>query len=83
MSLTESSFATLSFTTLIVTLAGLCTLPMGWQPLREIDISLLALASIVVASAHFLLIETFRLAEASWSHRLNICRLSGVPYMGF
>ena len=65
MSFTESSVATLGFTTLIVTLAGLCTLPIGWQPLREFDIGLLALGSIVVTSAHFLLIETFRLAEAS------------------
>ena len=65
MSVTESSFSTLAFTTLAVTLAGLGTLPLGWQPIQNIDIALLALASVLVASAHFLLIETFRLAEAS------------------
>jgi len=65
MSVTESTFATLAYTTLAVTLAGLCTLPLGWPALQNSDIALLAGASILVASAHFLLIETFRLAEAS------------------
>ena len=65
MSVTESSFATLAFTTLAVTLAGLCTVPLGWQPLLVKEVALLALASVLVAGAHFLLIETFRLAEAS------------------
>ena len=65
MSVTESSFSTLVFTTFIVTLSGLCTLPLGWQALDKLDFALLALTSVLVASAHFLLIETFRLAEAS------------------
>jgi drug/metabolite transporter (DMT)-like permease len=65
MSTTESSFSTLVFTTLVVTTSGLCTLPFGWPALQQADIALLACASLLVASAHFLLIETFRLAEAS------------------
>ena len=65
MSVSESSLATLGFTMLAVTLAGIATLPLGWQPLRGQDITLLALTSLLVAGAQYLLIETYRLAEAS------------------
>jgi drug/metabolite transporter (DMT)-like permease len=65
ISTTESSLATLHFATLMVVCVGLCTSPFGWQPLPAQDIGLLAIGGLLVGGAHFLLIETFRWAEAS------------------
>ncbi len=65
ISASESSTATLCFTSCGVSLAGLCTLPLGWQPISGPDWGYLALSGCLVGAAHFLLIETFRLAEAS------------------
>ena len=60
----ESSVAILCFTTLVVILAGLFTLPFGWRLPSPVDFGLLALSGCLIGSAHYLLIEAFRLAEA-------------------
>ena len=65
MSTGESSLATLCFATSVVMLAGLATLFWGWQPLDLTLVGLLAIGGLLVGCAHFLLIETFRWAEAS------------------
>lgn len=64
ISANESSTATLAFTTGAVTLAGLLTLPFGWVLPTWQDIGLLAIGGIMFGGAHFLYIESFRLAEA-------------------
>ena len=61
----ESTVAILSFSTLAVTLTGLCTLPLGWKPAALEDVGLLALAGLLLGSGHYLMIEGFRLAEAA------------------
>ncbi len=65
LSASESSTSILFFTTLTVTLAGLGTLPLGWRAVAPGDLGLLALSGLLLGGAHFLLIETFRFAEAA------------------
>ncbi|NQU61444.1 MAG: DMT family transporter [Rhodospirillales bacterium] len=65
LSTSETSISMLCFSTAIVVLGGLATLPFGWAPLTPRDVGLMALSGMLVGSAHFLLIECFRLAEAA------------------
>ena len=62
---TESSTAILAYTTTIVMLAGLASSVVGdWRPVPLADLYIFALAALFQGTAHFLMIETFRLAEA-------------------
>lgn len=61
----ESSVATLAFTTGASVLVGLITLPFGWVMPDAIDWLLLAASGILMGTAHFLYIEALRLAEAA------------------
>jgi len=65
LSTSETSISMLCFSTAIVVLGGLATSPFGWAPLTPRDVGLMALSGMLVGSAHFLLIECFRLAEAA------------------
>ena len=61
----DSSTATLAVTTVVIVLGGAAmSLPTGWVPLRSADLWLFVLCALFQGSAHFLMIETFRLAEA-------------------
>ena len=62
---TESSVAMLAVTTAAVGLAGLTTSPFGWRMPDLADLGIFALSGTVLCGAHYLLIETFRHAEAS------------------
>ncbi|MDA1099342.1 MAG: DMT family transporter [Proteobacteria bacterium] len=62
---TEASGTTLFYSTLGVALAGAVMAPFAWQPPGVADMALLALAGLLLCSAHFLHIETFRFAEAA------------------
>lgn len=65
MSTTETTMATLTFTSAFVALAGLVTLPFGWvMPTLE-HLALMAASGFLVGVAHFLFIEAFRLGEAA------------------
>ena len=64
ISASESSIATLAFTTAAVTLAGLVTLPFGWIMPTWQDLGLMAVGDIMFGGAHYFYIEAFRLAEA-------------------
>jgi len=61
----DSSTATLAITTGVIVLGGVAmSLVTGWAPLRAGDLWLFVLCALFQGSAHFLMIETFRLAEA-------------------
>jgi len=61
----DSSTATLAITTGVIVLGGVAmSLVTGWVPLRAGDLWLFVLCALFQGSAHFLMIETFRLAEA-------------------
>ena len=61
----ETTVAMLGVTTGVVMLAGLATAPWGWAPLRRADLWVFAASGVVVAGAHYLMIEAFRHAEAA------------------
>lgn len=65
MSRTETSLSMLFFSSLAVIIVGLATLPIGWKPLTWTSLWLFALNGLVNGSAHFLIIESYRHAEAA------------------
>jgi drug/metabolite transporter (DMT)-like permease len=60
-----SPLAVLAFTMAAMALAGLWTLPFGWEPVGGNDLMLLATAGILLGGAQYLVIHAFYLAEAS------------------
>ena len=65
LAVTDSSTATFAVTTGVIILAGIIlSLFSGWAPIQPADVWLFALAALFQGTAHFLLIETFRFAEA-------------------
>lgn len=65
ISQTESTTAVLFITTSIVMASGLSTAPFGWNALRWEDVPYFALSGILLACAHYAMIESFRLGEAA------------------
>jgi drug/metabolite transporter (DMT)-like permease len=79
----ESSIAMLATSTAAVVLAGLATAPFGWPPVAAFDLGLMAISGIVIGSAHFLLIECFRLAEAALVSPFKYSNLLWAIVFGF
>lgn len=65
ISRSETTVAMLLVTTSVVMLAGLATAPFGWAPLHLPDLWIFASSGVLVAGAHYLMIEAFRHAEAA------------------
>jgi len=61
----ETTESMLMVTSVVVMLAGLATAPFGWVPLRGPDLWIFASSGVLVAGAHYLMIEAFRHAEAA------------------
>ena len=61
----ETSVALLFYTSVGVTLAGLATVPFQWTSVPTMDWGFFALSGLLIGSAHFLMIETFRMGEAA------------------
>ncbi|NQW08604.1 MAG: DMT family transporter [Alphaproteobacteria bacterium] len=59
----ESTVAVLVISTSIVTLAGVFTLPFGWEPIQVEHLWLFAGSAVLVALAQALMIESFRFGE--------------------
>jgi len=62
---TEQSSTILAVSTAIVCLGGLVTAPFGWQPVPLEDLALFLVSGLLLGGAHFLMIDTFRYAEAA------------------
>ncbi len=62
---TETSLSILLISSAALALAGLATAPFGWKPVSPSDVGLLAVSGLLVASSHYLMIESLRLAEAA------------------
>lgn len=65
ISQTENTVAVLFVTTSFVMLAGLTTAPFGWVALRAEDLWTFAASGLLIAGAHYLMIEAFRQGEAA------------------
>lgn len=65
MSAGETSEALLFYTSLGVMLGALASAPFGWKPVALADWGWFALNGLLIGGAHFLMIETFRYAEAA------------------
>jgi drug/metabolite transporter (DMT)-like permease len=61
----ETSASILFYGALAVVLAGLVTMPFGWQRVAATDLMLLAVQGLAMGLAHYLMIESFRLSEAA------------------
>lgn len=61
----DSTLATLFYSTAAVALAGLVTLPWGWRLPEPSHAAMLLASSALMAAAHWLQIEAFRCAEAA------------------
>ena len=61
----EQSSTILAVSTAVVCLGGLATAPFGWQPVPLDDLALFLLSGLLLGGAHFLMIDTFRYAEAA------------------
>ena len=61
----ESSVALLFYTSIGVTATGLASLPFTWTSVPVFDWLLFSLSGLLIGSAHFLMIETFRYGEAA------------------
>jgi len=64
MTVRESSNSILMSTSVVVVLAGLATLPLGWKMPVASDVAIMAAAGILNGCGHFCMIESFRAAEA-------------------
>lgn len=60
----ESTVGTLAFTTTVASFIGLITLPFGWITPNLHDCMILAISGILMGLAHYLYIESLRLAKA-------------------
>ncbi|MEK9671948.1 MAG: DMT family transporter [Rhodospirillaceae bacterium] len=64
-STTEKSTALLATGTVVTGIGGLCSYPFGWADIALPDFGLMALSGILMAGAHFMVIESFRHGEAA------------------
>lgn len=64
MTARETSNSILMTTSVVLALAGLCTLPWGWKVPLVGDVAIMAVAGILNGVGHFCMIESFRAAEA-------------------
>jgi drug/metabolite transporter (DMT)-like permease len=65
ISRTDSSISMLLWSGVAVMLAGLCTLPFGWNPVDLKGAGWFLAAGLFNAAAHFLAIEAFRMGNAA------------------
>lgn len=64
LSRTETSMSMLFVSSIAVILVGACTIPIDWKMLTWFDLMLFVGNGLVNGSAHFLIIESYRLAPA-------------------
>ncbi len=83
MSARESAIATLFYTTLIVAIGGLASLPFGWHLPTPSQFALLAISSVLICIGQYLTIEAFRYAEAAAISPFKYSTLIWAVIIGF
>jgi drug/metabolite transporter (DMT)-like permease len=79
----ESSLAILSFSVIGMLIASLATTPFGWQPATLADIAAAGVSGLLFGLAHFMIIESYRFAEASLVAPFRFTNLIWAPLLGF
>lgn len=79
----ESSLAILAFSILGLILASLATVPFGWREVSIGEIVIAGGSGLLFGLAHYLLIEGYRLAEASLVAPFRYTNLLWAPLMGY
>jgi drug/metabolite transporter (DMT)-like permease len=79
----DTTLATLAVTTGGVALGGLVTLPLGWTLPPAGDLGLLLLAATLLCTAHYLMIEAFRLSQAAVVVPFKYVSLIWATLLGF
>ncbi|PIW25789.1 MAG: hypothetical protein COW30_18265 [Rhodospirillales bacterium CG15_BIG_FIL_POST_REV_8_21_14_020_66_15] len=82
-SVTEHSNALLATSTAAAAFGGLCTLPFGWNPVPMEDLAVMALSGLLLGSAHFLMIESFRYGEAGLVVPFKYLNMAFAVTLGF
>lgn len=77
ISRSESSLAILTFSILGMILASLATVPFGWREVSVNEIVIAGGSGLLFGIAHYLMIEGYRLAEASLVAPFRYTRASG------
>ena len=80
---TESSVATLAFTTGVIGASGLVTVPFGWVMPTTTDWLIIAGASMLYGTAHFFYIDALRLAEAALVIPFKYTTILWAAFLGF
>jgi len=83
LSRTDSSISILFVSTGIVMLAGLMTLPFGWEPVSWSAAGWFLVAGTLHAAANFLMIEAFRLGQAAMIAPFRYTSLLWALLIGF
>lgn len=83
ISATESSVAILTFSVFGMLAASLATVAWGWLPITWEDVAIAALSGVLFGAAHYLMIEGYRLAEASLVAPVRYSNLIWAPMIGF
>jgi len=83
MSAGDTSSGILFYTSCIVALASLTTLPFGWQVPSWQDTGLIGLAGVIVTTSLFLMIEALRFAQASTVSPFRYVSLIWAGLLGF
>ena len=80
---TESSVATLAFTTGVIGASGLVTVPFGWVMPSTTDWLIIAGAGMLYGTAHFFYIDALRLAEAALVIPFKYTTILWAAFLGF
>lgn len=80
---TESSVATLAFTTGVIGASGLVTVPFGWVIPSTTDWLIIAGAGMLYGAAHFFYIDALRLAEAALVIPFKYTTILWAAFLGF
>jgi len=79
----ESSLAILAFSILGLVLASLATVPFGWRQVSAGEIAIAGGSGVLFGIAHYLMIEGYRVAEASLVAPFRYTNLLWAPLMGY
>lgn len=83
ISASESSLTILAFSALGLIIASLATAPFGWRPVSASEIAIAGASGLLFGVAHYMMIESYRFAEASLIAPFRYTNLIWAPLVGF